>query len=77
MAQLLGLPGKIGMSGDAVWDAWLAGRAAEIRDYCETDVINTYLIYLRFELLRGRLTREEHARLRLVLPGFRRVARPI
>ena len=62
MAQLLGLPGKIGMSGDAVWEAWLAGRAAEIRDYCETDVINTYLIYLRFELLRGRLTREEHAR---------------
>ena len=39
-----------------------AGRAAEIRDYCETDVINTYLIYLRFELLRGRLTREEHVR---------------
>ena len=67
MAQLLGLPGKLGMSGDAVWDAWLAGRAAEIRNYCETDVINTYLIYLRFELMRGRLTREEHAaRMRLV-----------
>jgi predicted PolB exonuclease-like 3'-5' exonuclease len=62
MAQLLGLPGKLGMSGEAVWEAWLAGRAAEIRDYCETDAINTYLIYLRFELLRGRLTREEHAR---------------
>ena len=61
MAQLLGLPGKIGMSGDEVWEAWLAGDCARIRDYCETDVINTYLIYLRFELLRGRLTREEHA----------------
>ena len=30
--------------------------AEDIRNYCETDVINTYLIYLRFELLRGRLT---------------------
>jgi len=60
MAQLLGLPGKLGMSGEAVWDAWLEGRGADIRNYCETDVINTYLIYLRFELLRGRLSREEH-----------------
>ena len=31
------------------------------RSYCETDVLNTYLIYLRFELMRGRLTRERYA----------------
>jgi 3'-5' exonuclease len=62
MAQLLGLPGKLGMSGEDVWDAHLEGRAEDIRNYCETDVINTYLIYLRFELLRGRLTPEEHDR---------------
>ena len=34
-----------------------AGDIAAIRDYCETDVLNTFLVYLRFELLRGRLTR--------------------
>lgn len=62
MAQLLGLPGKSGMSGEGVWEAFLAGRIGDIRDYCETDVLNTYLVYLRFELLRGRLTPEEHAR---------------
>ena len=62
MAQLLGLPGKLGMSGEAVWEAHLEGRSAEIRHYCETDVINTYLVYLRFELMRGRLTHEEHVR---------------
>ena len=62
LAQLLGLPGKLGMSGEAVWEAHLEGRSAEIRHYCETDVINTYLVYLRFELMRGRLTHEEHAR---------------
>jgi hypothetical protein len=62
MAQLLGLPGKLGMSGEGVWDAWLAGGVVDIRNYCETDVLNTYLIYLRFELLRGRLTPEEHDR---------------
>jgi len=62
MAQLLGLPGKLGMSGELVWDAFLEGRIEDIRNYCETDVINTYLVYLRFELMRGRLTPEEHER---------------
>jgi hypothetical protein len=62
MAQLIGLPGKLGKSGEEVWDAHLEGRSEDIRHYCETDVINTYLIYLRFELMRGRLTPEEHDR---------------
>jgi len=62
MAMLLGLPGKLGMSGAGVWDAFLEGRLVDIRNYCETDVINTFLIYLRFELLRGRLNPEEHDR---------------
>ncbi len=55
MALLLGLPGKLGMAGDQVWGAFRAGRIGEIRDYCETDVLNTYLVYLRFELIRGLL----------------------
>jgi predicted PolB exonuclease-like 3'-5' exonuclease len=62
MALLLGLPGKLGMSGEAVWDAHIEGRNEDIRNYCETDVVNTYLIYLRFELMRGRLTPDEHDR---------------
>jgi predicted PolB exonuclease-like 3'-5' exonuclease len=73
MAQLLGLPGKLGLSGEAVWEAHLGGGTEAIRNYCETDVINTYLVYLRFELLRGRLTHEEHdgecARVREWLQG--------
>ncbi|MBV6416193.1 MAG: hypothetical protein CMLOHMNK_00724 [Steroidobacteraceae bacterium] len=61
MAQLLGLPGKLGFSGARVWDTWLEGGIVAIRRYCETDVLNTYLVYLRFELLRGHLSREQHA----------------
>jgi predicted PolB exonuclease-like 3'-5' exonuclease len=60
-AYLLGLPGKLGFSGAQVWDAWLAGNLVGIRQYCETDVLNTYLIYLRFEMMRGRSTRERYA----------------
>jgi predicted PolB exonuclease-like 3'-5' exonuclease len=56
LAQLMGLPGKLGMDGSEVWGAYQAGKLAEIRNYCETDVVNTYLIYLRFQLMRGVLT---------------------
>ena len=61
MATLLGLPGKLGFDGSQVWDAWQAGDIAGIRNYCETDVLNTWLIYLRFAQLRGALSREQHA----------------
>jgi hypothetical protein len=70
-ATLLGLPGKLGMSGDKVWDAYCDGKLDLIRNYCETDVLNTFLIYLRFEMMRGRLLRDEYqaevARVRDVL----------
>jgi len=59
VAMLLNLPGKLGMSGDKVWECWLDGGIADIRNYCETDVLNTFLVYLRFELMRGRLSRDE------------------
>lgn len=60
IATMLGFPGKLGMSGAKVWEHYLAGDIAGIRNYCETDVLNTYLVYLRFELMRGRLSRERH-----------------
>jgi predicted PolB exonuclease-like 3'-5' exonuclease len=60
LARLMGLPGKLGMDGSAVWGAWLEGRIAEIRDYCETDVVNTFLVFLRFQMMRGLLSKVEH-----------------
>ena len=60
VATMLGFPGKMGMSGAKVWDAYLAGGIEDIRNYCETDVLNTYLVYLRFELVRGKLTAAEY-----------------
>jgi predicted PolB exonuclease-like 3'-5' exonuclease len=62
MARLCGLPGKLGMDGSQVWAAWSRGELAAIRDYCETDVANTYLLFQRFQLIRGVLTPEEHQR---------------
>jgi hypothetical protein len=59
IANLLGFPGKMGMDGSQVWDEYQAGNIKGIRDYCETDLLNTYLIYLRYELMRGELSHEE------------------
>ena len=62
MAVMLGFPGKLGMSGAKVWETWLAGGIQEIRNYCETDVLNTWLVYLRFEFMRGNLDDKDLAR---------------
>ena len=59
LAKLYGFPGKLGMDGGKVWEAFHAGRIDEIRDYCETDVVNTYLVYNRFRRMRGELTADE------------------
>jgi len=71
IAQMLGFPGKMGMHGSEVWPAYQAGRIQDIRHYCETDVLNTYLVFLRFEWIRGKLTEANYLaqlqRLRLYL----------
>ncbi len=61
VASLLGFPGKMGMKGDQVWPTYLAGDLTKIRNYCETDVLNTYLIYLRYLLMRGQLDEQGYA----------------
>src|SRR5205814_231480 len=53
VARLLGFPGKLGMDGSKVWEAYQSGKIDDIRKYCETDVANTYLVFQRFQLLRG------------------------
>jgi 3'-5' exonuclease len=56
IARLCGFPGKQGVDGAQVWPLYQQGRLQEIRDYCETDVVNTYLVYCRFQFLRGQIS---------------------
>lgn len=60
ISAMLGFPGKMGMSGSRVWDQYQQGEIKSIRDYCETDVLNTWCVYQRFELIRGNLSQEEY-----------------
>ena len=55
---LLGLPGKNLMEGSSVMDAYLEGRIGDIRRYCLEDALNTYLVSVHFDYLRGSLSQD-------------------
>jgi 3'-5' exonuclease len=59
MAKLCGLPGKLGVDGSQVLPLWREGKLGDIRAYCETDVMNTYLLYTRLQVLRGQMSSDE------------------
>jgi predicted PolB exonuclease-like 3'-5' exonuclease len=60
LSRIMGLPGKLdGMDGSQVEGYFNAGRIQEIADYCKSDVINTYRLWLRHELFRGRLDQRQ------------------
>jgi predicted PolB exonuclease-like 3'-5' exonuclease len=57
LCRVMGIPGKPeGIGGADVERYCREGRIAEVAAYCETDVVNTYRVWLRYELFRGRLS---------------------
>jgi predicted PolB exonuclease-like 3'-5' exonuclease len=57
LCRVMGLPGKPDeIHGGEVEKYFHDGRIEEIADYCESDVVNTYRVWLRYELFRGNLT---------------------
>lgn len=63
LAQMMGLPGKIGLHGSEVYGAYLNGEIEKICHYCESDVLNTYLLFLRFNWTRGLLSVQQYKNL--------------
>jgi predicted PolB exonuclease-like 3'-5' exonuclease len=60
LCAMAGLPGKYDVSGDQVTDLYYADKLDKIREYCQSDVLNTYWLYLKYELLRGDLVLEDY-----------------
>ena len=57
LSKIMGLPGKPeDIDGGAVEKYFQEGRIREIADYCESDVVNTYRVWLRYELFRDKLS---------------------
>jgi len=60
LAKLIGLPGKYSIEGSDVEYLCRQGRQKEINQYCITDVLQTFLLFLRVELLRGKLSQGDY-----------------
>jgi len=60
LCTMSGLPGKYDVSGDQVTDLYYDNQLDKIREYCQSDVLNTYWLFLKYELLRGSLTLEDY-----------------
>lgn len=58
VSALFGIPSKLDCDGGDVDAMFSSGRVSEIRDYCELDVVNTYVLYLRYMFHRGTLSKE-------------------
>jgi predicted PolB exonuclease-like 3'-5' exonuclease len=60
VSKILGLSGKpIGIDGSRVEEMVLAGQIEEVARYCESDVLNTYRVWLVYELFRESITAQE------------------
>jgi predicted PolB exonuclease-like 3'-5' exonuclease len=60
LCTMLGAPGKFDVSGDQVHILYYEGKLKEIQEYCESDVLNTYWLFLRYELLKGNINMEDY-----------------
>ncbi len=60
LCNMAGIPGKFDVSGDQVHTLYYQGKLDEIKAYCESDVLNTYWLYLKYELLKGNLILEDY-----------------
>ncbi len=56
LSKLLGKPGKMGTTGGQVYDLFRAGNLPAINHYCSFDVLDTYFVFLRTQVLMGKLT---------------------
>ena len=62
ICSMIGAPGKYDVSGDQVFELFYEGEIEKIKEYCESDVLNTYWLFLRYEVLKGNITLEDFKR---------------
>ena len=60
LCSMMGIPGKFDVSGDQVLELYYQNEQAKINEYCQSDVLNTYWLYLRYELLKGNILKDDY-----------------
>lgn len=61
LCKTLKMPGKYDVAGDEVLELFYANQGSKISEYCESDTLNTYLLFLKYELLRGKILLSDYA----------------
>lgn len=62
LCKSLNIPGKYDTHGDDVYRLYIAGEQEKIEEYCESDTLNTYWLFLKYELLRGNITQDDYTK---------------
>lgn len=60
VCAMAGLPGKYDTHGDEVMSLFYANKLDKIHEYCESDTLNTYMLFLKYELIKGNLSEEDY-----------------
>jgi len=60
ISQMAGLPGKFDIHGDEVYRLYFDGEIKKIEEYCESDTLNTYWLWLKYELLKGNILKSDY-----------------
>ena len=61
LCSMMGIPGKFDISGDKIFELYYQkDKIDKIKEYCQSDVLNTYWLYLKYELLKGNLLKSDY-----------------
>lgn len=68
LCQMSGIVGKYDMNGAQVYECFFGSddkntALERIESYCQSDVLNTYWLYLKYLILKGELLKNDYARL--------------
>ncbi|HEC1779277.1 TPA: 3'-5' exonuclease [Campylobacter lari] len=60
LCSMANLPGKYDVSGDQVLELFYNNQLDKIHEYCESDTLNTYMLFLKYELIKANITKEDY-----------------
>ncbi|WP_300702229.1 3'-5' exonuclease [uncultured Campylobacter sp.] len=55
ICSMANLPGKYDVNGSDVLSLYYENQLEKIHEYCESDTLNTYMLFLKYELIKGNL----------------------
>lgn len=61
LCAMTDLPGKYEIHGDEVMKLYYEKKYEKIHEYCESDALNTYMLFLKYEFIKANINEEDYA----------------